>query len=670
MVLNTNTKSTRKVSTRKTGIASKKSIKHLKNEENISTRNLLLDEDIKLENTDKSSVLDDTVNNQSIVNQIKQLIQESQYIIICTGAGISTSCGIPDFRSKDVGLYDSINCTKFCDLPSPELLFDYDFFFIDPRPFFSFLPMLLNINHMNVQVTSRNVVKENELVKQESLENDENGNKQVSLQHNVYAPSPCHYFIKWLHDGGNVNTDTKYVCSHIYPMQPFQTKNPSKLLRNYTLNIDGLEYLAFDIDVAMGRGKNKHATTRDQFDTNMRVKTERCVESECKTIEQELSSGLLSNDMTSISNGAETTGPVNIPDDGYNKIVQCHGNLLYYTCSQCHERQHIADILGRTSGRMDSCPSNLLGGVLYCNQLSKRGKQSKHGSVEPASVLENGVCPVVRQSSRSKTKNQKHSIDDGHVSNEQSFHTVPPSCNCCCKGLLKPNIVMFGEPYSKYNTLNRMSTNIVAADSAVNTKDQEKPSSPVNIHRLILQDCKITDCVIIIGTSLTVSSCIMEIIKKVKRKNEKFLAFEQKESERFQQFEQQHEPIKNKKLKNEIKTNFKTKGHRKGADIPIKAVAFQKKMNKYKYIPVIYINRELPTTGVMKNIVRCVCDGEETNNCDVKPTYEFAKYIVSMPCAQAVHSNASHRCPSDNSRYVFDYVLLGEADAITTELQC
>ena len=87
------------------------------------------------------------------------------------------SSGIPDFRSKE-GLYNTLDCTKF-NIPSAELLFDYEFFKIDPAPFYSFSKALL--------------------VKKENL-----------------SPSPAHRFISLL-------------------------QQKKKLLRNYTQNVDGIE---------------------------------------------------------------------------------------------------------------------------------------------------------------------------------------------------------------------------------------------------------------------------------------------------------------------------------------------------------------------------------------------------------------------------------------------
>ena len=77
-------------------------------------------------------------------------------IVVLTGAGISVSAGIPDFRSPGSGIYANLQKYK---LSRPEELFTLKYFFEYPHVFYDF-------------------------AKEFDLEN--------------YEPTPTHYFIRML----------------------------------------------------------------------------------------------------------------------------------------------------------------------------------------------------------------------------------------------------------------------------------------------------------------------------------------------------------------------------------------------------------------------------------------------------------------------------------------
>lgn len=118
-------------------------------------RNLFQNLTLKAE--DSEQVLDE-VSFEGIARYIKS--GKCKKIITMAGAGISTSAGIPDFRSPDTGLYH--NLQKY-NLPHPQAIFELSFFKENPKPFFC-------------------LAKE--------------------LWPGVFKPTPCHYFVKLLADKG------------------------------------------------------------------------------------------------------------------------------------------------------------------------------------------------------------------------------------------------------------------------------------------------------------------------------------------------------------------------------------------------------------------------------------------------------------------------------------
>lgn len=75
----------------------------------------------------------------STVNDFVARLQQARNVILLTGAGVSTSLGIPDFRSSE-GFYSRV---KYLGLSDPQDVFNYELFRKEPSIFYSIANMIL-----------------------------------------------------------------------------------------------------------------------------------------------------------------------------------------------------------------------------------------------------------------------------------------------------------------------------------------------------------------------------------------------------------------------------------------------------------------------------------------------------------------------------------------------
>lgn len=136
------------------------------------------------------------------VDHVIRLLTTCKNIIVLTGAGVSVSCGIPDFRSRS-GIYSRLR-SEIPEINDPHEIFDIRFFSKDPRPFFKF-------------------AKASDFKKRSALSLKSNFFFKIcfssitkELYPGSFTPSLCHRFIRLL-------------------------ERKEKLLRNYSQNIDTLE---------------------------------------------------------------------------------------------------------------------------------------------------------------------------------------------------------------------------------------------------------------------------------------------------------------------------------------------------------------------------------------------------------------------------------------------
>ncbi|KAI6213559.1 hypothetical protein M3Y94_00164200 [Aphelenchoides besseyi] len=125
----------------------------------------------------------ESLDLEGVANYIKT--KQPRNILFAVGAGISTSAGIPDFRTPGTGLYS--NLQKY-QLPSPMSVFELDYFQRRPEPFFSLARELFD-----------------EKIK----------------------PTPCHYFMRLMENKGYLR---RVFTQNIDSLEYLAGISPSKII--------------------------------------------------------------------------------------------------------------------------------------------------------------------------------------------------------------------------------------------------------------------------------------------------------------------------------------------------------------------------------------------------------------------------------------------------------
>ena len=86
------------------------------------------------------------------IEKLQKFIEESENIVFFGGAGISTECGVPDFRSKD-GLYNQhdVQFEKY----DPEYLLSHSCLVDHPKVFYEYYRQKMDARHVQPNITHK-----------------------------------------------------------------------------------------------------------------------------------------------------------------------------------------------------------------------------------------------------------------------------------------------------------------------------------------------------------------------------------------------------------------------------------------------------------------------------------------------------------------------------------
>mmetsp|Transcript_17898 Transcript_17898/g.29655 ORF Transcript_17898/g.29655 Transcript_17898/m.29655 type:complete len:494 (+) Transcript_17898:100-1581(+) len=136
----------------------------------------------KLTSEEREAVLGGDVTVEGIARKVRSGLIRN--VVIVAGAGISSSAGVPDFRSENSGIYKNI--AKY-ELPYPEAIFELSYFLNRPEPFYDLVSHVFLCHSLNPTPTHCffRLLQEKSLLKRLYSQNIDMLERKVGLRDDI-----------------------------------------------------------------------------------------------------------------------------------------------------------------------------------------------------------------------------------------------------------------------------------------------------------------------------------------------------------------------------------------------------------------------------------------------------------------------------------------------------
>lgn len=177
------------------------------------------------------------------IDHLVERLEKAKRIVVLTGAGISTSLGIPDFRSSE-GFYTKI---KYLGLEDPQDVFNYEIFLRDPSVFYNIANMVLPPENIYSPLHSFiKLLQDKRKLLRNYSQNIDNLESYAGIEvskliqcHGSFATASC-VTCKWSLPGEKI---FKNIRNFEIPLCPHCYKKRTKYLELYERELDGEEHI-------------------------------------------------------------------------------------------------------------------------------------------------------------------------------------------------------------------------------------------------------------------------------------------------------------------------------------------------------------------------------------------------------------------------------------------